>query len=37
MGATVAKYPREWASLIDPLRERIGDEADVLFGIGELG
>lgn len=37
MGATIAKHPREWAALIEPLRERIGEEADVLFGIGALG
>jgi len=34
MSATVMRYPREWAALIDPLRARVGPLADVKFGIG---
>jgi hypothetical protein len=34
MGATIAKYPRDWAACVEPLRKIIGDDADVLFGIG---
>ena len=35
MGATIAQYPRDWAALVEPLRARLGDDAEVLFGIGE--
>ncbi|KAI8472420.1 MAG: hypothetical protein J3K34DRAFT_210613 [Monoraphidium minutum] len=34
MGATIMKYPRSWAAAIEPLRQRVGPLADVLFGIG---
>lgn len=34
MGSTISKFPRDWAGIVDPLRERVGSEADVLVGIG---
>lgn len=34
MGSTISKFPREWAAIVDPLKERVGREADVLVGIG---
>jgi hypothetical protein len=34
MSATVMRYPREWAALVDPLRARVGPLADVKLGIG---
>ena len=34
MSATVMRFPRKWAALVEPLRRRVGPLADVKFGIG---
>ena len=34
MGSTISKFPRDWASVVDSVKARVGGDADVLMGIG---